>query len=470
MPDEQLCWLSAADLADAIARRAVSPVAVVDAHLARIERLNPRLNAFLTVVGDAARDAAQRAEKALAAGETLGPLHGVPFAVKDIIYTSGVRTTMGSRIFADFVPQVEATLVARLRAAGGILLAKAHTHEFAFGPTNENPHYGPCRNPWDPARITGGSSGGSGAAVAAGLCPIAIGSDTGGSIRIPAALCGVVGLKPTYGRVSRYGVFPLSWTTDHLGPLTRSVRDAALALRAIAGYDPRDPTTSRSAVPDYVAALTGDVRGLRVGLLREHLDAPLDEEVRAQFAAAVETLRTLGAQVEEVSVPSAGYAPVITGMISGIEAVVIHERHVRERAADYGPDVLHRLVPAFALTGADYVRAAQGRSRLIAETRAALQRCDVLASPTVPVPATEIGREVVAVGGRERAVRDYLARLTRLHNATGCPAISVPCGYTTSGLPVGLQIAGRPLDEAVVLRVADAYERATAGQRRRPPL
>jgi len=470
MQEDELCWLGATELGEHIARRSVSPVEVVDAYLARVERLNPQLNAFLTVLAEPAREAARQREAELMRGERRGPLHGVPVALKDIVYTRGVRTTMGSRIYANFVPDENATVVDRLREAGAIVIAKAQTHEFAFGATTNNPHYGPCRNPWDRRCIPGGSSGGSAAGAAAGLCPIAIGSDTGGSIRIPGALCGVVGLKPTYGRVSRHGVFPLSWACDHIGPLTRTVRDAALALSSIAGYDPRDPTSSRAAVADYAAALTGELRGVRVGVLQEHMSEPLDAEVRRLVARAVQQLGALGATVEEISIPSVARARIILVTIVGVDAAAIHEPLLREHAKDYGADVRRQLPLGFGLSGVDYVRAQQGRTRIIADVRAAMERCDVLVGPTAPIPAPAIGQEAVTIEGREYQLMAWLPVFTRLHNLTGFPAVTVPCGHTAAGLPVGLQIGGRPLDEATVLRVADAYERANSDQGRRPPV
>ncbi len=470
MADSELCWFTVSELTEHLSRRVVSPVEVIEAHLARIERLNPRLNVFLTVLADGARDAARKAEAELARGERRGPLHGIPVALKDIVYTRGVRTTMGSRVFGGFTPDADATIVERLRAAGAIIIGKAHTHEFAYGSTSHNPHYGPCRNPWNRAHIPGGSSGGSAAGVAAGLCPIAIGSDTGGSIREPGALCGVVGLKPTYGRVSRFGVFPVSWALDHIGPLTRTARDAALVLRAIAGHDPRDPTTSRAPVPDYQDAMTGHLRGVRVGLLREHMTGPLDREVRQLVASAVQQLAALGAEVEEVSIPSATYARPVSTAIMSVDALAVHESLLRKRGAEYGADVRQRLLLGLGLSGLDYVRALQARTRIIADVRGVLQRVDVLVGPAVPIPAPRIGQETENLDGEERPVSVILSALTPLHNLSGLPTVTVPCGYTVASLPAGLQIAARPLEETMVLRVADAYERATTSQGRRPPL
>ncbi len=300
-----LVWTSAAELARAIAAREVSPVEVVQAHLDRIARLDGKLRAFITVTGDAALAAAKAAEAAVMGGGSLGPLHGVPIALKDLVYTRGVPTTGGSRILAGWMPEADGTVAARLALAGAISLGKLNMHEFAYGPEGVNPHYGTPWNPWDAGahRIPGGSSSGSGVAVAAGLCAGALGSDTGGSIRIPASLCGITGLKPTYGRVSRAGVLPLAWSLDHVGPMCRSAADCALMLRAIAGYDPRDPTTSVLPVPDYAAALTGDVKGLRVGVLRAAFLEASDSAVRGAVEAAVKVLEGLGASAKEVAIP-----------------------------------------------------------------------------------------------------------------------------------------------------------------------
>jgi aspartyl-tRNA(Asn)/glutamyl-tRNA(Gln) amidotransferase subunit A len=448
----------------------VSPVEVTEAYLSRIERVNPRLNVFLTVLADSALDAARNAEAELARGEWRGPLHGVPVAVKDIVFTRGVRTTMGSRVFARFAPRLDATIVKRLRDAGAIIIAKAHTHEFAFGSTSSNPHYGPCRNPWNREHIPGGSSGGSAASVAAALCPIAIGSDTGGSIREPGALCGVVGLKPTYGRVSRFGVFPVSWTLDHIGPLTRTARDASLVFGAIAGHDPCDRATSRAPVPNCQKTMTDDLRGVRVGLLREHMTTPLDPEVRQLVTAAVQQLAALGAEVAEVSVPSATYARTVSTTIMLVDALAVHESLLRERGPEYGADVRQRLLLGLGLSGLDYVRALRARTRIIADVRGVLERIDVLVGPAVPIPAPRIGQEIENLDGEQRPVTAILSALTTLQNLSGFPTVTVPCGYTLASLPVGLQIAARPLEESMVLRVADAYERSCTTWTRRPPL
>lgn len=467
-----LHWTSVAELARMIATKAVSPVEVVRAHLDRIAALDGTLRSFITVCGDAALDAARSAEADLAAGRPAGPLHGVPIALKDLFDTAGVRTTGGSRILADNVPAQDATVVGRLRAAGAIVLGKLSMHEFAYGPEGLNEHYGTSRNPWTAtaALIPGGSSSGSGVAVAAGLVPAALGSDTGGSIRIPASLCGITGLKPTYGRASRAGVLPLAWSMDHVGPMCRSAADCALLLRAMAGYDPSDPTTSVLPVPDYAAALTGDVRGLRIGVLRRGFLEAAAPEVRAPVEAAVEALRGMGAVVDEVDLESIGDVAPAAFAIVAAEALAYHAGWMRTRPGDYQADVRERLRLGAFVSGVHYVRGQQARALVRREVDAALARRDVLLAPTTPVAATPVGETRVTLGDGPADVRTALLRLTRPFNFTGHPACSVPCGFTADGRPVGMQIAGRPFDEATVLRAADAYQRATDWHARRPVL
>jgi aspartyl-tRNA(Asn)/glutamyl-tRNA(Gln) amidotransferase subunit A len=469
MPDSELWWWSATEVAEAIRHRRVSPTEVVGALLQRIERLNPRLNAFLTVTADLAQRQAQAAEDAVARGDALGPLHGVPLAYKDLYATAGIRTTAGSAILRDWIPDEDAAAIARLRAAGAICLGKLHTQEFAYGATGMNPHYGHCRNPWDTERMPGGSSSGSGAAVAAGLCFGALGSDTGGSIRIPASFCGIVGLKPTYGRVSRVGVVPLAWSMDHLGPLTRTVADAALMLQIIAGHDPRDPASSRRPVPDYRAALGQGVRGLRVGVVRRHFFDRLDPQVAAAAEGALDTLRALGAAIVEVDIPHLREAGPVSTALLFAEAASYHERWFPERAAEYSPEVRDRLLLGRTLAATDYLRAARARRLLVQEFRTALAEADVLVAPTVAFPPPRLDEPTVTLGDRAEDVPVAVVQLTRPHNVVGLPTLAVPAGFTRERLPVGIQIAGRPFDEVMVLRVGHAYEQATPWHRERPP-
>ena len=466
----ELFWASMADLGRMIATKEVSPVEVVRAHLDRIAALDAKLRAFITVCAEAALQAARGAEADLMAGKVVGPLHGVPWAPKDLYATKGVRTTGGSKILADSVPRADATVVARLGEAGAIVLGKLNMHEFAYGPEGLNAHYGDARNPWDARahRITGGSSSGSGAAVAAGLAPGSLGSDTGGSIRIPASLCGITGLKPTYGRVSRAGVLPLAWSMDHVGPMTRTARDCALMLNAIAGYDPADPTTSVLPVPDYTAALTGDVKGLRVGLLCAHFTDVAAAEVRAAVEAAAEQLERAGAILDEVNLAGVLHVAAASAAIVASEALAYHAGWMRSRPQDYQPDVRERLRMGAFVSGAHYVRAQQVRALVTREVDEVLTRRDVLLAPATPIPATALGERETTLGDGTSDVRAALIRLTRPFNYSGHPAGAAPCGFTAGGLPIGLQIVGRPFDEATVLRVVDAYQRLTDWHTRRP--
>jgi aspartyl-tRNA(Asn)/glutamyl-tRNA(Gln) amidotransferase subunit A len=368
------------------------------------------------------------------------------------------------------VPSDDATVVGRLARAGAILLGKLNMHEFAYGPEGLNAHYGDTRNPWsaDAHRITGGSSSGSGAAVAAGLAPGSLGSDTGGSIRIPASLCGITGLKPTYGRVSRAGVLPLAWSMDHVGPMTRSARDCALMLAAIAGYDPADPTSSVLPVPDYGAALTGDVKGLRVGLLRAHFTDAAAPDVRTALEAAAKQLEQAGAVVDEVDLTQVTHVAAASAAIVASEALAYHAPWMRSRSQDYQPDVRERLRMGAFVTGAQYVRSQQIRALLTREVDEALARRDVLLAPATPLAAPVLGERETTLGDGPSDVRAALLRCTRPFNFSGHPACAAPCGFTAGGLPIGLQIVGRPFDEATVLRVVDAYQRITDWHTRRP--
>ncbi|HXH08689.1 MAG TPA: amidase [Alphaproteobacteria bacterium] len=462
--------MSIAEVARRIADHELSPVELTQAMLERIERLNPRLNAFLTVLPEQAMAQARVAEREIRAGQCRGPLHGIPIGLKDLCATKGIRTTSGSKILRHHIPTEDATVAARLAEAGTILLGKLHMNEFAYGPDGDNVHDGPARNPWNTECLTGGSSSGSGAAVAASLCLGALGTDTGGSIRIPSALCGIVGLKPTYGRVSRYGITPLSWSLDHAGPMAKTVEDAALLLQAMAGHDPKDPSTARLLVPDYSAALTGEVRGLRIGVPREYFFEVLDPEVERSVHAAIAVLKSLGASVREVSWPALRYTTLAALILVLVEASAFHEAWIRTQPEAYHPDIALRLKWGLLVPAAAYLKAQRLRARICHEAAQLWSEVDVLAVPATATAAPRLGEAHMRLANRETSTREALLRLMRPFNLTGLPAISVPCGFTQRGLPIGLQIAGKPFDEATVLRVAHAYERHTDWHRRQPPL
>jgi len=442
-------------------RRELSPVEVTRALLARIEKLDPVLRAFVTLTADRALADARAAEDALRRGDDR-PLLGIPVAHKDIYLTRGIRTTGGSALLADWVPDEDATCVRRWQEAGTVLLGKLITHEFAFGIQFPGHRLPPARNPWNLDHIPGGSSSGSGAALAAGLVTGATGSDTGGSIRGPAAFCGVVGLKPTYGRSSRSGVLTLSWTLDHTGPLARTVEDCAYLVQPLAGHDPADPASSRAPVDDYVAALGGGVRGLRVGVPRNYFLDGIDPEVERAFEAALETLRGLGAEVRDVRIPSLACTHAFL-LIMLAEAYAYHEGDLRAHPELYGDVLRERLQAGALVTGAEYVQAQRIRAEICAETAEVLRTVDVLASPTTPRPATPFALAHDPEFGFPRSNMPPF-------NITGSPTLALPCGFSAAGLPLSLQLSGRPFEEATVLRAGHAYEQATAWHTRRPPV
>jgi len=465
-------WWDATTLSTAVRRKELAPTEIVEAVLARIEALEPTLNAFVSLTADAARTAARTVEEKLARGEDPGPLAGVPVAIKDLYETAGVRTTAGSRVFADYVPTRDATAVRRLREAGAISVGKTTTHEFAFGPTTDSPYLGPTRNPWHTDHVPAGSSGGSGAAVAAGIVPLALGTDTGGSIRMPAAACGIVGLKPSYGRVSKFGVLPLSWSLDHAGPLARSVADAALALNVLAGPDPMDPTAASAPLDDYMAAVRraqDGLRGLRLGVPTGWLEHGVDPEVRAAFDRALDTFRDLGAAVEEVVLPPADVMTFVNRIITLGEAGAYHADLLARYGDDYAPDVRARLELAQFILARDYLTGQRLRTELSQAMAAVMTEFDALLTPTMPIPAPRIGQNRWTYpDGSSEPVQEAMIRYTAPFSVSGQPALSVPCGFTTAGLPIGLQIVGRPFEEATILRIGAAFE-AIAGFRDRRP-
>ena len=470
MADKELCFWSAAELGRLIGERKVSPVEVTEAHLQRIEELEPRLNSFITLLPEQAMESARKSEQELQRGNHRGPLHGVPLGLKDAYETRGIRTTFGCKVYDSNVPDEDSTTAVRLREAGAILFGKLNLHTLEFGATGQNGYYGDMHNPWDTTRYTGGSSGGSASAVATGECAITMGSDSGGSIRMPAGLCGIVGLKTTFGRLSRHGLMELSPTMDHHGPMTRTVEDCALVLNATAGYDPKDPRSSKAPVPDYTKALTGNVKGLRVGVLKEFFQVPLDPEVRRAVERAVGVLGELGALVTEVSWPMYHYAYAISSAILLADVAGSLRRLVLEHGPDIDATVRQRIESGFFIPITRYLQAQRARAILDKQSYDLLKQVDILAGPTLAVPAPKIGDTEVTVAGKEMQVNTALTQYTRPYNLNGLPTISVPCGFSSNNLPIGLQLAGRAFDEETVLRMAHAYEQATDWHKRRPPL
>ena len=458
---DEIAYATIAELAARYRKRDLSPVEVTRALLARIEKLDPILHAFVTLTADRALADARAAEEALRHGDGR-PLLGIPVAHKDIYLTRGIRTTGGSALLADWIPEDEATCVERWRAAGTILLGKLITHEFAFGLQMPGHRFPPARNPWNLDHVPGGSSSGSGAALAAGFVAGATGSDTGGSIRGPAAFCGIVGLKPTYGRASRAGVLSLSWTLDHTGPMARTVEDCAHLLQPLAGHDPLDPASSSAPVDDYLAPLARDIRGMKIGVPRAYFFEGLDPEVERAFEEALATLRRLGAEVRDVQIPSIGATPAFL-LILMAEAFAYHERDLREHPELYGEVLRERIMAGALITASEYMQAQRIRSQICSETAEVLKSVDVLATPTALKPATPFAQAYDPEFGFPRSNMPPF-------NLTGSPTLALPCGFSSSGLPLSLQLAGRPFEEGTVLQIGHAYERATQWHTRRPPV
>ena len=458
-------------LAAAIRQGKVSPVEATRAGLERIERHDGRLRAFITVDADGALAAARRLEADASAGRWRGPLHGVPLAFKDLCHVRGLPTSCGTRTREYFATPHDATAVERLVAAGAITLGKLNMTELAMGPFGDNAHHGHVDNPWRAGHISGGSSSGSGAAVAAGLAWGALGSDTGGSIRLPAACCGIAGLKPTYGRVSRAGVMALSWSNDHVGPMTRTVRDAALMLGVIAGRDRRDATSSARAVPDYLASIEGGVAGLRIGVPENFFFQHLDPEMEAAVREAIALLGREGARVTELPVPDPRVMNDVCNVISRCEGAAVHGRLYRERPDEIQPVIRARLELGFHIPAHDYLQALRLRARFTrAFMRDVFADVDAIAAPVIPEPAPVLGHAVDGAPAELALRQGRFARLTRPWNGLGLPALAVPCGFSRTGLPLAFQLIGRPFDEATVLRVGRAYERATDWTAREPNL
>jgi aspartyl-tRNA(Asn)/glutamyl-tRNA(Gln) amidotransferase subunit A len=464
--EESLAFATIEELAALLAKRKISPVELTELFLRRIERQNPALNAFLTVTGEHALASARRAEKQLLARRgsrgTHSPLLGIPLSLKDNIWTRGIRSTAGSKILRDFIPSEDATVARRLARAGAVLIGKTNMNEFAYGITGGNAHYGPAHNPWALDRISGGSSAGSAVAIAAGLCAASVGTDTGGSIRVPSAFCGTVGLKPTFGRVSVFGTMPLSPPFDHVGPLARSVADAAILLGLIAGRDPLDPACSAKPVEDYRGALRKPLRKFILGRPREHFWETVDAEVRRATEAAVRDMEKRGAVVREVSLPHLKESLDAATEISLAEALHVHEAagYFPARAGEYGEEVRQRIDAGRNVPAHRYLAGFDVRKRLLAEFDTAFRDVDAVVAPTVPVPAPLIGAESIQIDGETIGVRSAIVGHCRPANFTGLPAISIPCGFTRNGLPVGLQLIGRAFDEVSLLRIAFSYERA----------
>lgn len=474
MNPTEIPFLPATKLGELIATGEISPLEAVDAYLVRIGEIDNKLNSYITVCADEARQQAREAGEEIDRGEIRGPLHGVPVGVKDQIYVKGVRNSDGSKIREDFVPEFDSTVVANLRRAGAVILGKLNMSEFAMGDPISS-WFGAAHNPWDLQRNPGTSSTGSGAATAGFLCPTSLGEDTGGSIRGPAANCGLVGIRPSWGRVSRFGVDGASWSVDTIGPISRTVQDCAATIGAIAGHDPNDPYTWPVAVPDYLAALTGDIRGIKVGLVSElmDLDLGLDPQTRESVAAAAQVLAELGAEVKGVSLPLARQTGAIVRTITHTERVSLRPEWLRERPEDYHVNTRIAFMTGNLIPGQVYYKAQKLRALVRQQVLDAFKEVDILIQPTSSGPAGKLDF-TTGVASKEEASRALVEGSYRgPYSLSGAPALSIPCGFTDSGvggLPLALQIAGRPFEEARVLNVAYAYEQATPWHNRKPPV
>lgn len=464
--DTQLHYLSIRQAGELIQRGELSPVELTRACLDRIQSTDDRLHSFILLLADDALAQARTAEAEILRGAYRGQMHGIPFALKDLYDTAGIRTTSGSQVDIDRVPTEDATTTARLKAAGGILLGKLAMHEFALGGPDWTTPFEPACNPWNLNHITGGSSSGSGSSVSSGQCMGALGSCTGGSIRGPASLCGIVGLKPTYGRVSRYGVVTLSWSQDHAGPMTRTVEDTAYMLQAIAGHDPKDPTSSLAPVPDYSRSLREDIRGVRIGLPRHYFfddDPGVSPEVVAKVDQAVSVLEEMGAHVEEVTIPSLDHARAANSVIMVSEAFAYHEPNLKSRPQEFGEIVRGRFRIGGLMSASDYLQAQRVRTWARRDFARVMKTVDFLVTPTMTQPAA-------AFEGYDPTFTVRGKSFTAPFNVTGLPAISIPCGFTENGLPIGMQIAGKPFDEPGVIQAAYTYQQAAGWHELRPPV
>ena len=471
MANTELLRLTISELAPRIRSGEVSPVELTEAALAEADRLQPTLNSFITILHDQALAQAREQEDAISRGQYLGPLQGIPIGIKDNIATGGIRTTVGSKVLSNHVPDEDAEVVTRCKAAGAIILGKENLEEFAAGVTSNNLHYGAVHNPWGLDHVPGGSSGGGGANVAAGVTFASLGTDLGGSVRLPGTFCGVVGLKQTFGRVSQRGLMVTSFNGDHIGPMTRSVRDSALVLQAIAGYDPLDPSTVPVPVPDYTEMLERGLQGLRIGIPSNYYFEMLDPEVEAAVRQAIAAVEELGAETVEISLPSMKYAAALR-IASMADAIVTHEPYLESNRGDYGPTVLYRTLAGQFVLGRDYSKSMKVQRIIKEEHARVLQDVDFIITPTAPVAAPRIDADVITVGGEQQPVRGpgsgAVSRNTSPSNSTGLPAITVPCGFTQGGLPIGVQFIGRPFEEGLLFQVAQGYEQVSPALGRRP--
>ena len=459
MASDELVYMPLSELAARLRTGELSPVELVRAYLDRIEQTNGDLNAYISIAEDLAVDKAKQVEKDIHNGNYRGTLHGIPYACKDLFLTRRLKTTGGSRVLADWVPEIDSAAVERIDLDGGILLGKTNLHEFAYGATGENPHYGTAVNPADTTRLAGGSSSGSAAALAAGLAAFTLGTDTGGSTRAPAALCGLVGLKPTYGRISTYATIPYCWSLDHVGILSRTVEDAAVILQALAGHDSRDPRSANISVPSYTQLLSEGLKGCRIGIPRQFFFERIDSEIEAAVRRAIDLCEKNGAVLLEVDVPPMEKTRTVSLVIQLPEVLSYHSRYLPQKKRLYGSDLLAGMALGQCLLAEHYVRAkrmVEWYRRQMAQT---FQQIDILLTPACPITAPKVGSAFVTQHGSKEAVGNAITRYTSFFNMTGHPAITIPCGNSQNALPMGVQLVARHFKEEVLLRASHALER-----------
>ena len=458
---DDLLNLSIEQISELIQDGSISSLDLTEAVLDNIERLEPKLNAFIKVLNEESIEAAKAADVARANGTNLGSLHGIPVAVKDLFATKNIPSTAGSKILSNWVPEQDASAVSKLKAAGAIIIGKCNMDEFAFGGTTENDHYGITHNPWDISRSPGGSSGGSAVAVASRMVFGSLGTDTAASVRNPAHFCGIVGLKPSYGRVSNSGVVPLAWSLDHVGPFTRTVKDSAIMLQAIAGYDPKDSYSSRNKVEDYTKNIDTPMSNLKIGILKDYFWDPIEPSVNDAVEKAIDVLTGLGSKAQNVTFDSAHLFPILMNTVLPAEAAAYHKQWLETKQTDYGQKILDRILPVLTVSGPDYINAQRIRDHLKTSFMQMFEPFDVLICPTVPYTAAKIGQLEVTVG--ESKIEASVARTKNLFpfNALGLPAISIPCGFDQNNMPIGFQIIGKPFEESKLLQLGNNYQKNT---------
>lgn len=470
---EKVVDLNELELAKAIQliqEKEISPVELVEESLKRIKKVNPETNAFISIYEENAREVAKASEMMLSAGHSLGPLHGIPIALKDNIGLKGFRTTAGSKVLKDWIPDTDATVVSKLKGAGAIIIGKTNLHEFAWGGTSDNPHFGTVRNPWDTSRFPAGSSGGSGVAVATRSCLGALGTDTGGSVRLPSSVNGIVGLRPTIGRVSNFGVVPLAWSMDTVGPMTTTVADNAIMFNILAGYDPKDDGCSKETIVDFTKDLNLGVKGLRIGIVTDYFFKNVQDDVRKAVKDALTKFEEMGAIVQDIHIESIEGNITAQLVVESCEPSAYHQFNLRQRPVDYGEDVRLLLELGEMQLATHYIQAQRYRNLLRHEFLEAFKSVDVFICPTLPFTATRIGETKVEIENGEENMLDAIMQFTGIPSLTGFPALNVPCGFDNSGLPIGMQIIGKPFDEATLYRVGNKFQEETLYHKKLPNL